>query len=55
MHVDRMCLAATGSARKWPKIPAVRMSITSSTTIVVIFSAPMPKSPGGLEVRASDW
>ena len=24
------------------------------TTLVVIFSAPMPKSPGGLVVRASD-
>ena len=27
----------------------------SITTLVVIFSAPMPKSPGGLKVRASDW
>ena len=24
-------------------------------TLVVIFSAPMPKSPGDLVVRASDW
>ena len=27
----------------------------SITTLVEIFSAPMPKSPGGLVVRASDW
>ena len=26
----------------------------SITTLVVIFSAPMPKSPGGVVVRASD-
>ena len=26
----------------------------SIITLVVIFSAPMPKSPGGLVVRASD-
>ena len=26
----------------------------SITTLVVIFSAPMPKSPGGVMVRASD-
>ena len=27
----------------------------SITTLVVIFSAPMPKSPGGLVVRASEY
>ena len=27
--------------------------VKSITTLVVIFSAPMPKSPGGLVVRAS--
>ena len=28
--------------------------IMTNTTLVVIFSAPMPMSPGGLVVRASD-